>query len=279
MPRCQNCRTKFEPKLFLDKFCDSDDCQDAKNEYQQRKVVIKSIPKVQKCKGLSIAKGHGCGTPQQERIHGLGIKCKCYSTWLLGTPEGAEKIKRVQLFSTDKLIKSKKTESILKDRETRIDLLSKDNYRAKVLQPNINKIARLIDFGCACIATNNFGKMAGGHRISVGANRSTSLNLHNIHIQSFASNIWKGGDNLKYDIGIKERYGNDYLEFLNSLHQTPKLELTKQDMIAINKIALKICNQLSKNNIQLTPKERIQLRNSYNLELGIYSTQYIIFRN
>lgn len=46
--RCQNCRNKFEPKFFLDKFCDSDDCKDAKNEYQQGKSSIKSIPKVHK---------------------------------------------------------------------------------------------------------------------------------------------------------------------------------------------------------------------------------------
>jgi hypothetical protein len=155
--------------------------------------------------------------------------------------------------------------------------MSNDDYRSKILQPNINKIARLIDYGCTCIASDKFGKMSGGHRISVGANRSTALNLHNIHIQSFASNSWKGGDNLKYDIGIKERYGIEYLEFLNSLHQTPKLGLIKSALIEINEIALRICLHLSKNEIQRTPQERIELRNKHNIELGIYSEQFIIF--
>jgi len=55
----------------------------------------------------------------------------------------------------------------------------------KELQPLINKIARLIDYGQPCIATGSFnGKMNGGHRIAVGANETIRFNLHNIHIQS-----------------------------------------------------------------------------------------------
>jgi hypothetical protein len=279
MANCPICK-----KVYFSKICESESCQDqlrdraATKKYKIPNLKLKSLVKFKPCKGTTEQTvGFGCSLPNKERKFGLGISCKCYTNWLLNSEKGNEYLNRVTLNTTDKFAKSKKTENSIKDRNTRIELMGNDDYRAKILQPNINKIARLIDFGCTCIATDKFGKMSGGHRISVGANRSTALNLHNIHIQSFASNSWKGGDNLKYDIGIKERYGIEYLEFLNSLHQTPKLGLIKSVLIDINDIALRICLQLSKNEIQRTPQERIDLRNKYNIELGIYSEEFMIF--
>jgi hypothetical protein len=279
MANCPICK-----KVYFSKICESESCQDdfrhraATKKYKIPNLKLKSLVKFKPCKGTTEqTAGFGCSFPNKERKFGLGISCKCYTNWLLNSEKGNEYLNRVTLNTTDKFAKSKKTENSIKDRNTRIELMGNDDYRAKILQPNINKIARLIDFGCTCIATDKFGKMSGGHRISVGANRSTALNLHNIHIQSFASNSWKGGDNLKYDIGIKERYGIEYLEFLNSLHQTPKLGLIKSVLIDINDIALRICLQLSKNEIQRTPQERIDLRNKYNIELGIYSEEFMIF--
>jgi hypothetical protein len=279
MANCPICK-----KVYFSKICESEICQDqlrdraTTKKYKIPNLKLKSLVKFKPCKGTTEQTvGFGCSLPNKERKFGLGISCKCYTNWLLNSEKGNEYLNRVTLNTTDKFAKSKKTENSIKDRNTRIELMGNDDYRAKILQPNINKIARLIDFGCTCIATDKFGKMSGGHRISVGANRSTALNLHNIHIQSFASNSWKGGDNLKYDIGIKERYGIEYLEFLNSLHQTPKLGLIKSVLIDINDIALRICLQLSKNEIQRTPQERIDLRNKYNIELGIYSEEFMIF--
>jgi len=152
-----------------------------------------------------------------------------------------------------------------------------DNYRANKLQPTINKIARFVDYGCTCIATDNYGKMAGGHNISVGANRTTALNLHNIHIQSYQSNECKGGDTIKYHKGIIKRYGKDYLEFMDHLHQTPKLSLTKDEMVLINNIAKKIALELSKDLKKLDANERIELRNKINTKLNIYSQEFCIF--
>jgi len=157
------------------------------------------------------------------------------------------------------------------------NIITADEYRSKYLQSTINKIARFIDYGNPCIATDNFGKLAGGHNISVGANRTTALNLHNIHIQSFASNSHKGGDTIKYHKGIIKRYGKEYLDFMDYLHQTPKLSLTKDEMVSINSIAKKIALELSKNLQQLEPNERIELRNKINTELNIYSKKFCIF--
>lgn len=50
--RCINCNQKFEPKRFLQKHCESEECKIAESEYQKEKIVSskskekKSIPKV-----------------------------------------------------------------------------------------------------------------------------------------------------------------------------------------------------------------------------------------
>lgn len=158
-----------------------------------------------------------------------------------------------------------------------IDMMSDDKYRSKVLQPVINEIARLIDFGQPCIATENYGKENGGHYISVGANRTICINLHNIHIQSFESNHWKSGDTLKYQGGIRRVYGEEYLAFMDGLQKHPPIQLRKNQMIEIYENACKIRLKLRKNEKIRSPKERIELRNQTNLELGVYQEEFCVF--
>lgn len=38
MGRCLNCRVKFEPRYFLDKFCGSFACTEAENKYREEKL-------------------------------------------------------------------------------------------------------------------------------------------------------------------------------------------------------------------------------------------------
>lgn len=217
MPRCQNCRTKFEPKFFLDKFCDSDDCQDAKNEYQQGKVAIKSIPKIQKCKGLSIAKGHGCGTPQQERIHGLGIKCKCYSTWLLGTPEGAAKLKRITIEASAPRLELEKA---FQDR--------KDRNKLGTLLVNVRNICheyiRLRDFGKPCISCgiHYSPEFQAGHFYKAELISNLKFHEKNINGQCKTCNLRKEGNESGYRIGLLQRYGLEYLNELDDLVKSYK---------------------------------------------------------
>lgn len=282
--RCLNCREKFEPRYFLQKFCDGAGCKIAEQEYQiqemkksQDKKAAKK-PIVPKCKGLTIAKGHGCGLPQNNRIHGLGIECKCYNKWLLNTPEGAEKLKRTTINVSEKAIRQKKIDERNKTKELKIELMSTDAYRSKILQPVINEIARLIDFGQPCIATENYGKENGGHYISVGANRTICLNLHNIHIQSFESNHFKSGDTLNYQNGIIDVYGQDYMDFMNGLKSHPVIKPTKQDLIEIFELARPIRNIMAKERVMLNSDERIKLRNEINLKLNIYQEKYSVFK-
>lgn len=186
----------------------------------------------------------------------------------------------IKVAEKNKLAKEKaiRKESVEQKKKMTIDIMSDDKYRSTILQPVINEIARIIDFGQPCIATENYGKENGGHYISVGANRTICLNLHNLHIQSFESNHWKSGDTLKYQGGIRRVYGEDYLAFMDGLQKHPPIQLRKKNMIELYKKACEIRIRLRKDQKIRTPAQRIKLRNQINLELGIYLEEYCIFK-
>lgn len=231
--------------------------------------------KEKKCKGQNKAFGFdGCGklTPQTDRKYGL---CRdCLRIWMVSTNEGGKYIKKLSIEAKKDVKRANKKET----EEAKINLLSTDKYRSKYVQPIINEIARIIDHGQPCIATGNYeGKMAGGHCISVGSNRSLSLNLHNIHKQSFHSNSWKGGDETRYREGIIKTYGSDYYDYINSLRQMKPLKLTLDDLKEVKSIALEVRKELRKSEMKLPPKERIELRNYVNKTIGVYSDRFSIF--
>jgi hypothetical protein len=178
----------------------------------------------------------------------------------------------------EKLTKKIRKEDNKEIRKAKIDLMSIDAYRAKILQPLFNKCARLVDFNLPCIATNKHGKMNGGHYISVGANRSLALNLHNIHRQAFESNHFKSGDTIKYEQGIEQDYGIEYLAFLKSLKATKPIKLNKGQMYIIKSVISDEIKELEAENLTLkeprSPKERIEKRNEINRMIGIYGECY-----
>lgn len=236
-------------------------------------IEIKEKP----CLGTGLAKGFGCGHKTKHRVYGLGKMCGCYSNWLLNSENGKIKMEKSIIYAKKKVEKENKKAQSEKDSRTKIEIMSNDKYRANYVQPIFNEIARIIDFGESCIATGNFGKMNGGHYVSVGSNRTTALNLHNIHIQSFESNHHKGGDPRKYRLGLIERYGNDYFEYIENLQGHKALHLTKGDLIELAKKAGEIRSELKRDEEQRTPKERIELRNKINIQLGIYDPEFCEF--
>jgi len=224
------------------------------------------------CKGINKAYGvPGCGEPTKHRTFGL---CNnCLSDFLFGTDAGKLIMEKRVIPKAKAILKTEQTKS---DKAKRLEILSPDGFRKQFLQPCINKIARLIDYGHPCIATGNYGKENGGHYRSVGSNRTTALNLHNIFIQSFESNHFKSGDPIKFRIGLIETFGNDYFEFVDGLIKTPDLKLSKSEMITIYGKAKIVENRLSKSPEKRSNDERLNLRNQINLELGIYSPEYCV---
>lgn len=239
-------------------------------------------PKIKPCKGVTPAKGYGCGLPSLSRKHGLSdTGCRCYQDWLLNSDSGKEKMNRSIISGksrVEKHIAQSKLANTRKTSEHKRDLLSVDGYRKKYVQPVINEIARLIDFEQPCIATGNYGKMSGGHYFSTGSNRTLTYNLHNLHIQSFESNVHKSGDPINYRHGLIKIYGNDYFEFIESLQQTPALKLNKTDLRVIHETAKAIRLRLKNDPKVFSPTERIQLRNQVNIELGIYADPFAEFK-
>lgn len=234
--------------------------------------------KEKKCKGQGLALGYGCGkmVNVSNRIYGLGKSC-CYANWLMTSENGKIKMDKALNIGKTKVTTKIKKESKEADKITKLQLMSTDKYRATVLQPIINEIARIIDYGQPCVADGTYGKMNGGHYVSVGANRTTALNLHNIHIQSFSSNHFKSGDSIRYKAGLIERYGKDYFEFVEFLQQHKPLNLTKQDLVNITLKASTIRLNLKRDEKTKTAFERIELRNIINLELGIYEQKFCEF--
>lgn len=232
------------------------------------------------CKGnYRVNNFQGCGTNDGYNRK-FGLCPKCLYKWTQESSLGKEWFNKQTAFKQAKNNRKKSVEKTKQTRQMKIDLMSNTEYWSKELQPKINLIARLIDHGHPCIATGNFGKMAGGHYVSVGSNRTLSLNLHNIFIQSFASNSFKGGDTLKYQIGLKNTFGEDYFNFIESLPQCPSLNITKIEMIEYRETAMEIIKDLKNDDKSIrTPNERIELRNKVNQELGIYEKQFSFYDN
>lgn len=263
--KCRNksCGKEFIPThSSLEAFCSFPCAKEGRKPDLKLKAVY-SKPKLKTCKI--------CKEKFEPKNVSTEVVCSEYNCRV----EFALQVVAKNKANKEKEQKRKNTEE---KKRMNIDIMSTDKYRSKILQPVINEIARLVDFGQACIATEKYeGKMAGGHFVAVGANRTICLNLHNIFIQSFHSNSWKGGDNLKYREGIKRVFGIEYLNFMENLQSHPKLGLTKGQMIEIHENACKIRSKLRKNEKIRSPKERIELRNQINIELGIYQEEYCIF--
>ncbi len=245
----------------------------------------------------------GCGKMTYKRTYGL---CDtCYKQWLYETPEGKEKQKqnlpkckecgdRYQPFFNNtqqkhcmkkdacitaalELHTENKIKQAKRDKQKfHIDSMSKDQYRAKKIQPLINQLVRIIDKGQPCIASKvTKGKFAGGHYHAVGHDRTISLNLHNIHIQAFHSNGPQGGQHVKYRHGLIEVYGSQYAEYVDmKLCQCPVMLWTKEDLVNMRPILQKMVNHYKKKDLVYSTKERIELRNKLNTELGIYPEEY-----
>lgn len=242
--------------------------------------MIKTNPK--KCKGTGHAINQGCG--QTQLLFKYGLCQQCFKQFLK-TEKGLEVIQKytIKASKLNSLKEKKQTiaenkQKSLNKKQATIDLMSNDKYRSQIIQPLINQIARLIDYGLPCIATQTYGQIHGGHFISVGANRTTALNLHNIHRQSAYSNTYNHGDITKYRNGLIQDYSHNYLEFIEQLQQTPTLNLTKENLKQIHEIANSIIKELKQfiKTLQepITPEQRIYLRNIYNQQLNIYTIQF-----
>ena len=181
----------------------------------------------------------------------------------------------------DKANKKLASQAKKKQREERKKFKEQNTDYSKLLQKEVNKIARLIDFKCLCLARNIVPmKKDGGHLFSSGGNRNMTFNLHNIFLQSAASNHYQSDDLLMRD-GVVRVFGQDYLDFITSLKATPIQKYTNEDYKLFLQKSRQISKQLTEWNNQIqqprSATSRIQLRNWANSELGIYPNEFLHF--
>lgn len=190
-----------------------------------------------------------------------------YKIWLTTTEDGQkEMLKKIAQAKKSIDLAEKEKFNNIKDKVTKWD---------KKLQSNVQLIARLIDKGLPCLATNKHGQMHGGHIYSRGACSNMRYNLHNIHRQSARSNHWQS-DDIKLREGLIKEYGYMYMSFVSGLNKTPQPKLSYIEYKEIYKKSLNIVNELKKADKEYSKVERIELRNKYNLYLSIYDKIYCI---
>lgn len=151
-----------------------------------------------------------------------------------------------------------------------VDLNSTKNRH--YLQKEINKLARLIDakFGWLCIDCGRpYGKQIdGAHFHSVGSNSSLRYNLHNIHSARSDCNQYSATHKQGYESGIKERYGKEYFEMLQSLPlQHPSVRLSNLEVTE----KLKLVRSLVRNFKTFNFSTALEGREIFNKLIAIYN--------
>ena len=222
------------------------------------------------CKGINKAFGYdGCGKLSDYRKFGL---CPyCLYDWMTNSENG--KIYYLKQFKpkVNNQTKKRNKEKEKKDRD------KITNYR-NLLQTKIQLICRLIDIGLPCLARNYHPKqMHGGHVFAKGGNKTMALNLHNIHRQSAQSNKWQNDDGLLRE-GLQKEYGIEYFNFISELRRLKALKYSNIEYKEFYIIASKIALKLKKQGDTFSLIGRIDQRNKINIELGIYSKEYCIFK-
>jgi len=184
---------------------------------------------VKKCKGTGKAIGYGCGNPLP--IHKFGLCLKCFKEWLFSN-DGAFYLNKIKLSSKKKVEKEKRIE-----RRTEKEEIKKKAAYEKDLQEIVNEIARLIDCGKGCIScthgwTGAFTrKKNAGHFHARGNYPAIRFHLDNIFLQCEQCNTYLHSNDKRFIIGLREIYGNEYLEFVDNLPlKYPELHLTREDL-------------------------------------------------
>ena len=154
------------------------------------------------------------------------------------------------------------------------------NYK-RICQNEIQLIARLIDFGCNCLALDKPPKQAhGGHVFPRKGNSNFGMNLHNIFLQTAQSNHFQNDDGRMRD-GVARVFGQDYLDFITSLKATPTQKYTNEDYKEFLQKARKVSKLFIEYNKDLqqarSATSRIQMRNWANIELSIYPNEFLTF--
>ncbi len=147
----------------------------------------------------------------------------------------------------------------------------------KDLQIEVNKIVRLIDAECSCLACGvNNAKVDASHFRGVGAWDNLRFNLHNIYSGCARCNTYQNGNLIKFREGIVKTFGDTQMAYMDDLNVIyPSVKLNKDELAERTKIAKKAVKELIELNraakLPRSADDRIELRKKYNTLLNIYN--------
>ena len=178
-------------------------------------------------------------------------------------------------YSTYLRERNEKKEGVQRRRKIKVmkeNNMSYSKWQAR-LQPEVNHIARLIDYGQPCISCGLYtGKLNGGHYHSQGGNAMIRFNLHNIFLQNFFCNHHKGANIKGFNKGLIKTYGKEYHEYVEYtlVREYKSVKPSIPELQEAIKTARAIVRRMISNPCIRKPLRRIELRRELNIEIGIY---------
>ena len=185
-----------------------------------------------KCKGVGKGSGYGCGKlvkvqlfGKSNRIYGLGLSCKCYSKWLVGSDEGKAKIKRTALKVT------KPRMDLQKGLEEAREEIKLSNLLINVRYVCHNFI-KLRDKGKPCVSCGEPWNPThqAGHWKKAELYSSLRFDETNIHNQCKGCNLYTDGNVQKYGDKIILRITDEQKEAIEYKASQSKKESFKWDI-------------------------------------------------
>lgn len=171
------------------------------------------------CCGKGITTGYGCGLEFSKLTYSL---CDtCYSNWLCTSVKGQEKLHKALNKATDRINKEKELLEAfeLEYREQKsIDILLVNTRNA------CHKYIRIRDKGKPCISCSakwreNF---QAGHFYKAETYPTLRFSEFNIHGQCSKCNIRNNGNESLYRVGLYERYGDEYISYIDDVAKKDK---------------------------------------------------------
>jgi len=160
-------------------------------------------PKKNKCTGTGKAKGFdSCGGMFYERTYGL---CnKCYSKWLLNTPEGREKLSNATIKATSE---RKEVERERKQSQQRKRLRT----QLTTTRNKCHEYIRERDKGKPCVSCGTPWNptFQAGHLYKAELYSSLKFDERNVHGQCKGCNLHKNGNEQKYAERVHLRIGHE----------------------------------------------------------------------
>jgi hypothetical protein len=161
-------------------------------------------------------------------------------------------------------------------KEMAIKLKTLGDYK-KELQTEINKLVRLIDQDCSCLACGAINtKVDASHFRGVQAWPALRYNLFNIYSGCAQCNTYRGGNLIKFREGILREFGDETMNFIDDLPAIyPSLKLMQHEVIEkiqlTRELEKEITNLNKKDKLPRSINYRIELRKKYNSFLAIYN--------